>query len=402
MKAIIGAYGLWDIIEKGYKTSEDETGLTMAQIAALQKKRKDDQRALSIIHQGVDDDMFEKIANETRAKDTWEILRNSVVGAEKVKKVQLQTLRAEFESIVMKESESIGDYFTRVLAVVNQMKRLGKKIEDVRVVEKILRSLNPKFNHIVVAIEESKDLESMTVDELNGSLLAHEERMKRSQQEPVDQTLQARFSFNQKGNDKGGRGQGRGRGRGRDQGRGEGRGQGENDERSNNKNNNIRGRGRDRGRGDRSNKYNVDCFNCGKYGHYASECYSEKKVEENANFVAKEEVENNDVVLLANKENGPEKENVWYLDTGASNHMCGYKHMFIELKEVANDYVSFGDASKVRVEGEDNILIKLKDGTQKFISSVYYVPKMKSNILSLEQLLKRGYTVFMKDRSLYL
>jgi hypothetical protein len=106
-------------------------------------------------------------------------------------------------------------------------------------------------------------------------------------------------------------------------------------------------------------------------------------VKENANFVTKEEVENNDVVLLANKENGPEKENVWYLDTGARYHMCGYKHMFTELKEVTNDHVSFGDASKVRVEGECNILIKLKDGTQKFISSVYYVPEMKSNILSL-------------------
>jgi Zinc knuckle len=91
------------------------------------------------------------------------------------------------------------------------------------------------------------------------------------------------------------------------QGRGEGRGQGENDERSNNKNNYTRGRGRGRGRGGRSNRYNVNCYNCGKYGHYASEFYSEKKVEENANFVAKEEVENNDVVLLANKENGPEK-----------------------------------------------------------------------------------------------
>jgi hypothetical protein len=68
-------------------------------------------------------------------------------------------------------------------------------------------------------------------------------------------------------------------------------------------------------------------------------------VEENANFLNKEEVENNDVVLLANKENGPEKENVWYLDTGASNHM------FTELKEVANGHVSFGDASKVCVEG---------------------------------------------------
>jgi hypothetical protein len=78
--------------------------------------------------------------------------------------------------------------------------------------------------------------------------------------------------------------------------------------------------------------------------------------------------------------------------------MCG----ITELKEIADDHVFFGDTSKVRVEGEGNILIKLKDETQKFISSVYYVPKMKSNILSLGQMLERGYMIFMKDRSLYL
>jgi hypothetical protein len=39
---------------------------------------------------------------------------------------------------------------------------------------------------MVVAIEESKDIDSMMVDELNESLVAHEERMKRNQQEPVD------------------------------------------------------------------------------------------------------------------------------------------------------------------------------------------------------------------------
>jgi hypothetical protein len=152
--------------------------------------------------------MFEKFANETRAKDAWEILCNSVVGDGKVKKVRLQTLRAEFESIVMKESESIGDYFTRILAVINQMKRLDENMEDVRVVEKILRSLNAKFNHVMVTIEESKDIDSMTVDQLIGSLMAHEERMKRNQQEPVDQALQAKIFSNQKRNDKGGRGRG--------------------------------------------------------------------------------------------------------------------------------------------------------------------------------------------------
>ena len=50
------------------------------------------------------------------------------------------------------------------------MRRNGKEMEDVQVVEKILWSLNSKFNFVAVVIEESKDLEMMIVEELLGSL----------------------------------------------------------------------------------------------------------------------------------------------------------------------------------------------------------------------------------------
>ncbi|KAL0320215.1 UNVERIFIED_CONTAM: hypothetical protein Sradi_5283000 [Sesamum radiatum] len=112
MKAIFGAHGLWNVVEIGYEEPADEGALSVTELAALQQRRSGDQSALSIIHQGLDDEMFEKIANESKAKNAWDILKNSAVRVDKVKKVRLHTLRAEFESLLMKENESISDYFT--------------------------------------------------------------------------------------------------------------------------------------------------------------------------------------------------------------------------------------------------------------------------------------------------
>ena len=91
--------------------------------------------------------------------------------------MKLQTLRQEFKVAHMKGSESVQSYVSRMVTIVNQMRVYGVKISDQTVVAKLLRSLTTRFNHIVVAIEEVKDINVLSVDELSGSLQAHEARL---------------------------------------------------------------------------------------------------------------------------------------------------------------------------------------------------------------------------------
>ena len=78
---------------------------------------------------------------------------------------------------MMKTSESIQRFFTRVTTNVNQIRSLSEDLTDQKIVEKVLRSLTPKFDHVVAAIEESKDLTKLSLNQLMGSLQTHEKRL---------------------------------------------------------------------------------------------------------------------------------------------------------------------------------------------------------------------------------
>ena len=77
----------------------------------------------------------------------------------------------------MKVGESVNEYFARTLTIANNMRVHGEKMEDVVITEKILRSMTPKFDYVVYSIEESNDLDTLSIDVLQSSLLVHEQRM---------------------------------------------------------------------------------------------------------------------------------------------------------------------------------------------------------------------------------
>ncbi|KAL6337938.1 hypothetical protein AAG906_005403 [Vitis piasezkii] len=264
--------------------------------------------------------------NFLRSKEYWQdSMKKKFQGSTKAKRQQLQALRIEFEILCMKTGETISDFFSRTM--------------------KIFQSLTPKFNYGVCSIEESKDLDILSIDELQGSLLVHEHKM--VQQDKEEQALQVSTNNPSSTTSKVDKGKGRGRGRDR------GKGRGYNDRRQQQKpeDNQVHdSQGRERGRGSHhsttyrqksGDKSNIECFRCHRYEHGEKSNFAEKQ-EEGVSLLmacyAKEETH----------------QNMWYLDTGCSNHMCGDKNAFSKLDESFRNTVKFGDNSIVSVMGKGN------------------------------------------------
>ena len=174
MKALLGSQDAWEVVEEGFEEQKDTTGYTATQNKVLKEVWSKDKVALYMLFWAVDESGFEKIARATTSKEAWDTLGTVFKGTDRVKEVCLQTLRSELESMKVKQSENIFEYITRVQTVVNQLNRNGEMLAETRVVEKILRSLTNNFENVVCVIEESKALATFTVDELVGSLEAHD------------------------------------------------------------------------------------------------------------------------------------------------------------------------------------------------------------------------------------
>jgi hypothetical protein len=73
------------------------------------------------------------------------------------------------------------------------------------------------------------------------------------------------------------------------------------------------------------------------------------------------------------------------------------RDLFCDLDETIQGLVTFGDTSKVPFKGKGNIPIKLKNDDHSYIADVYYVPTIKQNLVSIGQLIEKGYTLYMKN-----
>ncbi|GAU44523.1 hypothetical protein TSUD_82300 [Trifolium subterraneum] len=294
--------------------------------------------------------------NLLRSKEFWGLIETGVITAPVNPTAEQQRLADEsklrdLKILAMGESESVNEYFARTLVIANRMTTPGERMEQVTVVEKILRSMPSKFNYVVYAIEESNDVTAMSIDELQCSLLVHEQRMKGQKDHSEEQALKVSNA---------------GRGRGRSASRGRGRG--------------------------RQSKDLIECYKCHKLGHYRNEC---SEWEGNVNY-AEYQHEEETLLMAYSDSNTEHKEEVWYIDSGCSNHMVGTKEWLFDFDESFRESVKLGNDSKMAVMGKGNVKLSI-EGKLHVISDVYYLPGLGNNLLSVGQLQQKGLTVIFRN-----
>ncbi|GKA43014.1 hypothetical protein Tco_0735674, partial [Tanacetum coccineum] len=91
-----------------------------------------------------------------------------------VKDNKIDLLVQQYEQFINSKDESIDSAFARFNTIITSLKALDEGYSSKNYVRKFLRALHPKWRAKVTAIEESKDLTSLSLDELIGNLKVHE------------------------------------------------------------------------------------------------------------------------------------------------------------------------------------------------------------------------------------
>ncbi|XP_076952710.1 uncharacterized protein LOC143626527 [Bidens hawaiensis] len=152
-------------------------------------------------------------------------------------------------------------------------------------------------------------------------------------------------------------------------------------------------RGHGRGCGQGRDKSGVWCYNCNVLGHFAWECPRSPTQETNLN-----QAEANPPTLMmtsveVNKEqvmlNEEKVHPFHYANDSVSDSICG-------------GLVKFGDGYKVNIKGRGSVIFDCKNGEQRVMNDVYYIPDLCSNILSIGQLTEEGCKVWIANDHLWL
>ncbi|KAI5353775.1 hypothetical protein L3X38_006669 [Prunus dulcis] len=328
-------------------------------------------KALSLIQGALTDELFPRIRNEKTAKGAWEILRSEFRGDKKVRAVKLQAIRAYFEYLRMNDVESLDDYSARFFETVNNLKSLGEDVTEKMIVQKLLMSLSRRYKSIVSIIEETRDLDTIRVEEILASVKVYDKREDLHDERDKLAGTEKAFSSLRVGNNQASGANKSSQGKQNQKWQGQNK-KGSNWSQGGNFNNNNGSNWNNGSGGNWNNSFNSQnkqgsssqggvkpqcqvcqkfhfgvcrhkgkprCGKCNRFGHLTKDCDNGKQV---ANCAKEEEVTTETMFYACHASSIASSKSVWFVDSACSNHMTSQESLLINLDKSVTRKVKMG------------------------------------------------------------
>lgn len=144
--------------------------------------------------------------------------------------------------------------------------------------------------------------------------------------------------------------------------------------------------------GQRKKGAGVQCFNCGKRGHYARDCWA--KANDNSGSGSRYEDHSNVAFSVSEGSEG----DCWVMDSGATAHMCKERKAFSEYVEATTARIvsSAKSSAQLRVLGQGTVMLRVWNGTgwtNARLENALHVQDLTKNLFSLTAAAARGMKV---------
>lgn len=325
--------------------------------AKLQEWVRKDSKAQETIVMGMQEGPMGHIITCESSEEMWDKLLSVY---EQKSEVSLHLIQQRFFNLKY-ESEGISKYMSKIEEIKTQLKQMGEEISENMLMTKILMSLPDSYKHFISAWE-SVPLRDRNLNDLTSRLLIEEQRI--NVVEDSQEALVAKNFTNE--------------------------------------------------------RRQVKCYMCNKYGHMKKDCFYNKTSKKETqvchyckkpgHFInkcrfkaAKDKEENSKAEALVSS--ALISENIsrsdWYLDSGASEHMCCNKNQVSNFEELkVPKLIKIGNGTNIKATGKG--IVKVNSIVDKQIrpmelKDVLYVPDLTFNLLSVSSTLDKGYR-FVSDK----
>ena len=326
---------------------------TLAQIREGQRWDQDDEICRGHILNAMSNTLFDAYHNVPTAKELWTQLQTRYMKEDAASKRFIIT---KFNSYKMIDSRSVMEQFNELKNILDHFTQYKLKMDEPIIVTTIIDKLPPSWKNVRNGLKHKK--EDLTLEELGNHLQIEEDLRKESKDESFSKIHAVE--------------------------------EGESSKKPSQDSRKRKHPSKSAKHAKDNKKKKGACFHCGKPGHFKKECWALKK-KNNApdNFVA-----------VVSEANILEDHEAWWIDSGATRHVCKEKSFFKAYEPVNDGKVLYmGNSSTAQVKGIGTVQLEFTSGKTLTLNDVYHVPEIRKNLVSGSLLNKNGFKlVFEADK----